>query len=877
MGILHKKDNLPFWPHAESGAFFMLEGTINIYYSKIAEDGSTLGARIFLFQMLEGELFLPMQPLTREDGVTVGILAVPARDSEINQTQPTLSPIIRPYVDEWVEKCCRRIGYSREQTENTCQELDNTEIDELNSKLLRLIDSKVEQEFNDELDANRRRYAGENSYMQRALESLSSVVPGTKTAEAPPTAGMEDELIAACAAVAHSIGVQISIPRAMLEGRFSGNPVESIAHSSRFRTREVLLSDKWYKQDGGSFLAYKENGDPVALIQKTPRKYLMYDPATGTRKKVTARLAAGLNPKAVMFYRSMPMRALTGKDIFRFVMQGTKRADWVWVFIMGLCGGLLAMLSPEITGKVFDTVIPDGNRNMLVQIGFLMAAVALTSFAFEVTRAFSMLRITGAAERDVQSAAWDRMLSLPVGFFKDYTAGELAERAMSISQILNTLSGAVINTIITSIFSVFYIIVMFTKSVKLTWVGLAITAVVLIVSLVLCWRQIKHEGRFLEINNLISGRMFGWLSGIAKIKMSGAEKRVFYNRSQMFKESRAITYRKESIANWSTAFNSMVPVLSSIVIYACMFYLEDARMGTGAFIAFNAALGSIIQNAVQLSHAVMSANVVGPLYKAARPIFDAVPEYDELKSEAPVLSGDIKLSRINFSYSADQPKVIKDVSLSIRSGEHVALVGPSGSGKSTLFRILLAFEQPNSGDIYFDGTSISNLDVRSVRRQLGVVLQSGQLLAGSIFENIAGTNPDITHADAMEAVRKAGMEEDLKQMPMGLHTMISEGVGTLSGGQRQRILIARALAGNPKVLFFDEATSALDNKTQKIVSDSVNQLKITRITIAHRLSTIMDCDRIVVLENGRITEEGKYQELMKLNGTFAAMARRQMI
>ena len=876
MAILDQKNNVPFWPHEHSGAFFVIEGTINIYYSKIAEDGTALGARIFLFQMLEGELFLPMAPYTRPDGVTVGILAVPARDCDINQTKASLSPVTRPYVDEWVEKCCRRMGYSREQIENTC--LGISDIDDFNNDLLRLIDLKIQDEINQNLKANRRRKIGDNAYMQKAQENLGSVVPEARSVEASPYVGTEDDpLFAACAVVAESMGVIISMPRAMQEGGTLGDAVASIAQSSRFRTREVLLSGKWYRQDGGSLLAWKENGDPVALIQKSPRQYLMHDPITGLRKKVNAKAAAELNPKAVMFYRSMPMRALTGKDVFRFVMQGTRKTDWIWVFVMGLCGGLLAMLSPEITGRVFDTVIPDGNRDMLMQIGFLMGAVALTGFAFEVTRAFSMLRITGAAERNLQSATWDRMLSLPVGFFKDYTAGELTERAMSISHILSTISGTVVNTIITSIFSIFYLIVMFTKSVSLAWVGLAITTVVLIISLVLCWCQIKYEGRFLDVNNKISGRMFGWLSGISKIKMSIAEKRMFFNWSQMFKESRAITFRKESISNWSAAFNTVVPVLSSIVIYAAMFSLKDATMSIGAFIAFNAALGCIMQNAVELSSAVMNANVIGPLYKAARPIFDAVPEYDEMKSEAPPLAGDIELSRINFSYSPDQPRVINDVSSRIISGEHVALVGPSGSGKSTLFRILLAFEQPDSGDVYYDGMSIGQLDIRSVRRQLGVVLQSGQLLAGSIFENIAGSNPDITNSDAMEAVKKAGMEEDLKQMPMGLHTMISEGAGTLSGGQRQRILIARALASNPRILFFDEATSALDNKTQKIVSDSVNQLKITRITIAHRLSTIMDCDRIVVLENGRITEEGTYDELMNLNGTFAEMTRRQTL
>ena len=875
--ILHKKGNVPFWIHEEdSGAFFVLDGIINIYHCKIDAEGKPFGPRTFLFQMLEGELIFAVEPYDPDDGIRVGMLAVPAHDSEINLAEISLSKAMRPFIEEWIEKCYRRLGYTRERIESVYQELDKTGLGGFNSCLMPLFNEQVREETRQIEITNRRRKAGENAYLQTAINNLRSVLPGAKKHSAE--LNLEgDPLIAACAAVAQANGIEITIPRTIQEGRASGDIVENIALASHFRTREVMLSGNWYHQAGGSLLATLEgSNEPVALLQKYPRRYIMHNPATGERVRITKENAVELAPKAVMFYRSLPMHRLTGKDIIRFVLKGTGKIDWLWVFIMGLCGGLLGMLTPIIIGIVFDTVIPDGNRSMLVQIGFLMGAMALTSFSFEITRSFSMHRISGIAERDLQPAVWDRMLSLPAMFFKQYSAGELTERAMGVSRILQKLSGTVTNTIITSIFSVFYIIVMFTKSVRLTWFGLGIAIVVLAVSLVLGWIQIKHEGREIAVNNKTYGRMFGWLSGLAKIKMSGSEKRTFYNWSQMYQESREITFRKESIGNWSNVFNSVAILLSSMVIYAVMFNLKDAMIGAGAFIAFNAALGSLLQGCVRLSQAVISANTVIPLYKAIQPVFQALPEYDDLKSEAPPLTGDIELSRINFSYDKDGPQIIKDVSLHIRNGEHVALVGPSGSGKSTLFRILLAFEQPDSGEIYFDKISLSQMDIRSVRRQLGVVLQSGMLLAGSIFENIAGMNPNITQKDALSVIQQVGMEEDLEQMPMGLHTVISEGASTISGGQRQRLLIARALAGNPKILFFDEATSALDNKTQKIVSDSINQLKATRITIAHRLSTVQECDRIIVLENGRITEEGTYAELMKVNGTFAAMARRQM-
>ena len=879
MALLKRKENIPFWPHDDGGAFFVIKGSINIYHSEISPDGQALGPRRFLFQMQEGELYLPLPPHRRADGSTIALLAIPVGENQLNSTKPRLSPAMRPYVQEFVEQCARRMGYLREQTEAAYDELEQCGIDTYLATLIRLLDEHIEMEAKELRYRNRRRYAGEAAYLSGAVAALKAVIPGrkTKTDALLETSAETDKLIAVCTAVAKAGGMEIHVPRAMREGKMGKDAVEAIAAASRFRTREVILTDKWYKQDGGSLVGRRKDGDePVALIQKSPRSYILFDPATGEKTKITAKVAEGLEPKALMFYKSLPMHSLSGKEVLRFVLSGTGKADWIWVFMMGLFGGLLGMLFPEISGRVFDTVIPDGDRNMLIQIGFLLGAVSLSTFTFELTRGFAAQRISGAAERDLQSAVWDRLLSLPVGFFKKYSAGELSGKAMSISQIQQTISGVVTNTVISSIFSIFYIFVMFSKSARLGLIGLLIVIVTLLISLAFGYFQLKHEKEQLQIDNKLSGRMFGWLSGLSKIKMSGSEKRTFYNWAQLFKESRAITYRKESIGNYSAVFNSVISLLALIFLYMAMGAAGSEKIGIGAFIAFSAAFGSLMQSFIALSGAIMSANVIGPLYEEAKPIFEAVPEYDEQKSEAPALSGDIELSRIHFSYATEGPLVIKDVSLHIRSGEHVALVGPSGSGKSTLFRILLAFEQPDSGEIYFDGMSLSQMDIRSVRRQLGVVLQSGQLFAGSIFENIAGANPNITMDDAMQAVKEAGMEEDLQQMPMGLHTMVSEGMGTLSGGQRQRLMIARALAGKPRILFFDEATSALDNKTQKIVSDSINQLKATRITIAHRLSTIQECDRIIVLEGGVITEQGSYDKLMRLGGTFAAMAARQL-
>ena len=245
-----------------------------------------------------------------------------------------------------------------------------------------------------------------------------------------------------------------------------------------------------------------------------------------------------------------------------------------------------------------------------------------------------------------------------------------------------------------------------------------------------------------------------------------------------------------------------------------------------------------------------------------KPLLESVPEIDVNKAMVTKLSGGIELSNVTFRYGPEMPLILDNVSLRIRPGQYVAIVGKTGCGKSTLMRILLGFEKPLKGAVYYDGRDLNTLDPKSLRRRIGSVMQDGKLFMGDIFSNIAISAPGLTLEDAWEAAEISGFADDIRQMPMGMNTLISEGHGSISGGQRQRLMIARAIAPKPKILMFDEATSALDNLTQKRVSESLNQMKCTRIVIAHRLSTIRQCDRIIVLDRGKIIEDGKYEDLI---------------
>jgi ATP-binding cassette subfamily C protein len=424
--------------------------------------------------------------------------------------------------------------------------------------------------------------------------------------------------------------------------------------------------------------------------------------------------------------------------------------------------------------------------------------------------------------------------------------------------------------------SQFNLALLFKYNVKLALFACLFVLISILVTFVFGRIEMNHERESMKISNKISGLVLEILSGIAKFKIAGAESRAFYQWAQTFKVQRKISSKKRLAQNGLSTFNAIFTTITSGFIFYFIIRTKNAGLTAGDFIAFNGAFAKFFSSMVSLSQTFMSVNTIVPMFELSKPILETLPEFDEEKKDPGILTGNIEINHVTFRYKEDAPIVLDDVSIKINEGEYVALVGPSGCGKSTLFRTLLGFEKPQSGKIYYDVQDLDSIDVRAVRKQLGVVLQIGQLMSGDIFTNIVASNPNLTMKDAVEAAKMAGFHADIEQMPMGMHTMISEGAGTLSGGQRQRLLIARAIVNKPRIIYFDEATSALDNTTQAIVSKSLDNLKATRIVIAHRLSTIVNCDRIIVMDKGRVVEDGTYDELMKRNGVFSQLAARQL-
>ncbi|NBD25154.1 NHLP bacteriocin export ABC transporter permease/ATPase subunit [Paenibacillus glycinis] len=713
----------------------------------------------------------------------------------------------------------------------------------------------------------------DHAVMERALRRLASITGGP-TAGTAADARTGDDLYVAARRVGEAAGLNV-LPAKAARLRKSRDPVSEIAKASGFRSRQVMLKDDWWRTDNGPLLAFlEEGGHPVALVPSGAAGYRLIDAGGGEGTVVTEQLAGQLETVAHMFYRPFPAHALSVLDILKFGSHRSIRRDFAKVLALGIASGLLAMFIPIANGILFDSVIPASDQGPLLQMGLILLSIALATALFEVTRSLAMLRIEGKMDGSIQAAVWDRLLNMPASFFRQFTAGDLASRANSINAIRKMLSGVAVTAVFTGIFSVFNFFLLFHYDVKLALAAAVLVIVPMLVTVVIGIVQVRKQRVLLQAQGKLTGTVLQIIDGISKFRMAGAEKRAFFLWAKLFGEMKETSFRARRVSDIHAVFNAFYPIVTSIAL----FYLVATNaqgLSAGQFIAFFSAFTAFLKAMINMSGAVVSMINIVPLFERTKPILQTVPEAHEAAEDPGELAGGIEVRHVNFRYAAEQPLILNDLSLTIRPGEFVALVGASGCGKSSLLRLLLGFEKAESGSVFYDGQDMKSLDIRSVRSQLGVVLQHGKVMAGDIYSNIVGST-NLTHEDAWEAARMAGLDQDIQQMPMGMHTVISEGGGTLSGGQRQRLLIARALARRPKILFFDEATSALDNRTQAIVSESLEKLRATRVVIAHRLSTIMNADRIFVLDRGRLVQAGTYAELMEQDGLFMELAKRQL-
>ena len=655
--------------------------------------------------------------------------------------------------------------------------------------------------------------------------------------------------------------------------------LQQMAQQAAVSLRRVKLDGKnWWRDDAGPLLAtLKASGHPVALLPLAGGGGYRMEDLGGTHAPgvlLDDTSAAQLADSGFMFFRKFPARAIGLLDLLRFGL-GSTRSDAIVMLVCGLLGGLLALFTPFATGLLVDKVIPSGRSDELLQLTVLLIAAALGVAAFELARALALLRLEGRLGNASEAAVIDRLFNLPAPFFKQYAAGDLAQRAFSINSILHQLTSTTQAIVLSWVFGLFSFFYMFMLNWQLGLVATALVVQILAVTVGANFWRLRMERQLYALQGAIASRVLQLINGIGKLRAGGAEDRAFVLWARDFAQQKQVDMKVRGLGNLLDVFNASFIVLASATLFASIaFFQKD--ISTGVFVTFNTAFMQFLSATLALAGALTNSLSIIPLYERAKPILTTLPEQQASQIRAAPLQGEIEISRVSFRYAEDGPLILDDVSIRVKKGEFVAFVGPSGSGKSTLFRVLLGFEKPHSGAVYYDNQELSGLDAGSVRRQLGVVLQNGKLMPGDIFTNIVGSAPR-TQDEAWEAARMAGLADDIKAMPMGMQTVISEGAGTISGGQRQRLMIARALVNHPAVLLFDEATSALDNQTQAIVANSVKQLDATRIVIAHRLSTIIAADRIFVIVAGKVVETGNYSELMALGGHFAELSKRQQV
>ena len=706
---------------------------------------------------------------------------------------------------------------------------------------------------------------------ERAYAELAASV-SAKGKTPPIKVDDAEQLDKAVRACLKYVGVEPGVPprgNVDLEER-----VDWLCRPSGTMHRKVTLSAGWQKEAFGAMLGRLDTGEMVALIPRGPGGYWYLDPGTGEKVKVSPEVATHITEDAVFFYKPLPSRPLEKGDLLAFVFSSLSRSDYLIVIGAAIAVTLIGLLPAWANKVAFGVVAPSGQAGLVLPIAALLVGVTLTSMLIGICRNLIMARMSIKLDIAAESATYARMLSLPVKFFKGYSAGELARRMGGLTALCQQAVSIVLGSGLSALLSLVYVFQIFVYAPALTIPALLVVIVQAVFGVISTILTIRYERASMESDAKVSGMVTGLLNGIQKVKLAGAEDLAFAKWARGYSEYAKSTYNRPVLLNALPALVGLVGLLGNILIY---YMAATTGVTYDNYMAFNVAFGQTTGAIMALTSIAGQVAQAKPMLDLVQPILDADPETDDDRPSVQSLTGEIEVSGVSFRYGENLPYIVRDLSFKVKRGEYVALVGESGCGKSTIMRLLLGFEEPELGSIFYGPHDVRKVNLRSLRSHIGTVLQDSKLFMGDILSNITISAPSATLDEAWEAAEVAGIADDIRKMPMGMQTMVTEGGGGVSGGQRQRLMIARAVCGNRRILMFDEATSALDNMTQKHVADSLAKLNCTRIVIAHRLSTVRECDRILVVAGGAIAEEGSYDELIAKNGLFANLVARQRL
>ena len=655
-----------------------------------------------------------------------------------------------------------------------------------------------------------------------------------------------------------------------LEGR-----LDYLLSSSDIMYRKVTLEEGWHEDAMGVLITnLAESGAVITVMRDAAGVYSYQDPLTGRTVHVTRAQEKKIGNEAYCFYRPLPLRKITLRDLIQYMASTLSSWDIAAFVMASMAITMVGMILPKLNHILMGEVVTYGSYQLLgAVIGFMFFAT-VGSFLLAIIKQLLLSRIRVKLSVNVQAAAMMRVLSLPPDFFKKYNSGELSQYLGYMNSLCTTLVDSIFSTAITGVFSLVYLTQIFSYARSLVIPSLVVTVLTLAIGIAANAAQAEINKEQMDLAAKERGLSYALINGIEKIRLSGAENRVFAKWIELYVRDADLKFNPPVIVKMQRVFSAAVTLVGTIVMY---YIAVRTGVSVADYYAFNAAYGYISGALAAITSVAMTAATIVPSLELIRPLLDAEPEKHTGRESVASITGNIELSHVTFRYEKEGRKILDDLSLRIPARQYVAIVGKTGCGKSTLLRLLLGFEKPETGAIFYDRKDIQTLDLGSLRKCIGTVLQEGDLFGGSIFENITISAPNLTLDQAWEAAEIAGIADDIRAMPMGMGTMLQEGSGSISGGQKQRIMIARAVAPKPRLLLLDEATSALDNITQKQVSEALDRMKCTRVVIAHRLSTIRHCDRILVMDAGKIVEDGTYEQLIELGGVFAELVERQRL
>ena len=649
--------------------------------------------------------------------------------------------------------------------------------------------------------------------------------------------------------------------------------------ASGVRMRRVALrrEQRWWHGDSGAMLAIRrDDGAPVALLPGPLGRYRMVEPGSGRERQVTARRAESLEREAYFLYCPLPdVSPVTARQLSMLAFHRAG-ADLVRLVGAGLLAGLVMLVPAVLLGAFVGQALPSGSLQMLGALTLGAVLIALFQGVLQMVQGTALMRLEGRAAARAGAALWHRMLDLPSGFFRRFTSGDLATRAMAFHELRDQVSGVVVGALLSVLFLLPTFALLFLYNAALGWLCLGLGLVSLGVTLALGLMQTPYHRRRLAITRHLAGTLLQLIGGVAKLRTAGAEGMAFVMWAQGYREQKQTEMKLGTYQEHLMAFTAAVPLFATAALFALALTIGGDDLAVGGFLVVYAAFMVFNGAVVQLGGAFSAVAAIIPAVQQVQPILAQRPRNRSSDLPAPDLKGEVLLDRVSFRYSDDGPLILNDVTIHALPGEFIALVGESGAGKSTVFRLALGLEKPQLGAVYYDGHDLSRINWSSVRSKIGTVPQDANLRPQTVLDNIIGIDGELNEDDAWRAARLARVESDIAAMPMRMYTVSSESAAAFSGGQVQRFMLAAALARDPKVLLLDEATNWLDNRTQADIMEQIEQLSVTRIISAHRLSTIRRADRIYVLQGGRVVQEGTFAELMDREGVFQDLVRRQL-